>query len=216
MENKTLIFGAEQVASKGAQILQTYGLNAMKVKFMQFDSVPLSDQPDKHSNLGTPIFDTITFYGNGNNGDISYYDPQLQKTVTVGKMTIDVALITVNQVVNVVRTKVAGSTGSVKQYITLDDYDVEIKLVLSSEISDTRPEQKIRQLLAITKSTCEVNVASNVLNLFGVTAVVFEGQQQFEQVESQRDLQKVSLHCLSETPFTIKVTQQGSTSSNKF
>ena len=164
--------------------------------------------------LGTPVFDTITFYGNGTNGDISYYDLQQQKTVTVPKMTLDIALITVNKNITISKTNVQGANGSVKQYINLDDYDIEIKCIVTSEIPDTSPDEQIRQIHKITSATCEINVASNFLTLFVITCIVFNGQQPFTQDESARDVKKFTLNCLSETPFSIKVTQQGTTTSN--
>lgn len=212
----TPLFITNEVRSQARQTLQAFGLNALKQKFLQFDSPAEQDEPDKYSLLGTPVFDTVTFYGNGNNGDISYYDITLQKTVTVPKFTIDIALITVTEYINVVKTNVAGANGTVKQYINIGDYQIEIKGIFTSEIPDTRPSDLIRQLHKITRSTCEVNIACEFLNLFSVNCIVFDGEQRFSMEESSRDVQKFELNCISETPFPVKVTQQGSTtSSNK-
>lgn len=209
-----LQFKRQLIAKQGLQILHTYGLSALKTTFYNFGEPDAKELPDGYSSIGTPIFDTITFYGNGSNGDISYYDLTLQKTVTVPKMTIDIALITVNKNINVSKTNVIGANYSVKQYINLGDYDIEIKGIFTSGLADTVPSDQIKQLHRITSATCEINVASSFLSLFDITCIVFEGQQTFEQAESQRDVQKFSLHCINETPFAIKVTQQGSLTSN--
>ena len=202
------------VVNQASQILQTFGLNALKQKFYNFGKPQNSDSGDKYSMLGTPVFDTVTLYGNETNNDISYYDLGLQKKVTVPKFTIDVALVTCNKIVNVSKTDVIGTNGSVKQYINLGDYSIEIRGVLTSENPNTRPEDAIRALHRITSSTSEINIGSNYLNLFGVNCIVFSGEQTFSQDEGNRDVQKFTLNCLSETPFAIKVTQQGSTTSN--
>lgn len=202
------------VVNQAKQILFGAGLNALKAKFYNFGTSPVEDTPDKYSLLGTPVFDSVTFYGNGADGAVTYYDLTLQKTVTVPKLTIDIALITVTKNINVTKTNVVGANGSVKQYINVGDYDIEIKGTFTSEIPDTRPDEQLRTLHKITSATNEVSVASGFLNLFGITTIVFDGQQTFPQDESQRDVIKFSLNCISETPFVIKVTQQGSTSSN--
>lgn len=202
------------VVNQGRQILQSFGLNMLKQKFYSFGPNPVQDEPDGYSLLGTPVFDSVTFYGTGTNGDISYYDLGQQKTVTVPKLTIDIALITVTPYINVSKTNIVGANGSVKQFINVGDYEVEIKGVFTSETANTRPDDKIRQLHKIIRATSEINVASGFLTLFGVTCIVFDGPQPFAQDEGSRDVQKFTLNCISETPFAIKVTQQGATTSN--
>ena len=208
------IFKEQLLAHQAEQILQTYGLNALKQTFLNLGTPPQQDEPDAHSNyLGTPIFDTVTLFGNEPNGDIKYYDLTLQKTVTVPKMTLDIALVTCTKVVSIVKTNVVGANGTVRQYINLGDYNVEIRGTFTSGVPDTMPMELIRQLHKITSATTEVNIASNLLTLFGVTCIVFEGEQTFAQDEASRDVQKFTLNAISETPFTIKVTQQGNTTS---
>ena len=210
MEN----FQQQLIASQAAQILQTFSLAASERLFFKFGSMATVDEPDAHSALGTPIFDTVTLYGNGTNGDIKYYDTSLQKDITVPKMTLDIALVTCTKSVQVVKTNVVGANGTVKQYINLGDYEIEIKGVFTSGVQDTMPMELIRQLHKITSSTCEVNIASNLLQLFGVTCIVFDGQQIFGQEEGQRDVQRFTLNAISEQPFAIKIIQQGNSTSN--
>ena len=208
-------FKERLIASQSEQILQTYGLTALQRTFLNLGTPSKQDEPDSHSNyLGTPIFDTLTLFGNDTDGAISYYDLTLQKKVTVPKMVIDIALVTCTKNIQVVKTNVVGAKGTVKQYINLGDYNVEIKGVFTSAIPDTMPMELIRQLHKITSATTEINIASNLLTLFGVTCIVFDGDQIFGQDEGSRDVQKFTLNAISETPFTIKVTQQGNTSSN--
>jgi hypothetical protein len=214
MASNTFTFKEQLAASQAIQILHSHGLNALKRTFINFGTPATQDEPDAHSHLGTPIFDTVTLYGNGNNGDITYYDLTLQKEVSVPKMTIDIALVTCTKVVNIVKTNVVGANGTVKQYINLGDYNIEIKGTFTSEIADTMPMDLIRQLHKITSATTEINIASNLLTLFGVTCIVFEGEQVFAQDESQRDVQKFTLNAISEHPFVIRVTSQGNTTSN--
>jgi hypothetical protein len=97
------------VVNQAKQILFGAGLNSLKAKFYNFGDAPVEDTPDKYSLLGTPVFDSVTFYGNGADGAVTYYDLTLQKTVTVPKLTIDIALITVTKNINVTKTNVIGA-----------------------------------------------------------------------------------------------------------
>lgn len=199
------------------QFVKTVGLNAIKTVFLKTSKQPTqysADIPDGHSLLGTPIYDRVTFYGNGPGGSIMYYDIATKKPVVVPKLNIDIALINVTKVIQVVKTNVAGANGTVKQYISLGDYQVSINGVFTSEVPDTRPEDVLRQLNLLTSCPTEVQVGSHFLSTFGITCVVFDGEQNFNMEESQRDVQRFTLNCLSETPFLIKVQQQGATTSN--
>jgi hypothetical protein len=190
------------------------GINEVKKKFFKAGSFSEIDEPDATSLLGTPIYDTITFFGNGDGGNIVYYDISTQKTVTVPKLRLDIALLNVTKEVRVIKTPIAGRNGTVKQYISLGDYQVSINATVTSETPDTRPEAILRQLNLITDCPTEIQVASHFLSIFGISALVFDGEQNFNMEEGTRDVQRFTLNCLSELPFTIKVQQQGTTSNN--
>lgn len=212
MKNSEYSFVDFNLKPEAQLIIKSVGLNLLKEKFYTFQKEAFADKPDATSLLGNPVFDTVTFYGNGTDGQITYYDMANQKTITISKLRLDIAMLTVTKNVVVVKTPIAGRNGTVKQYINLGDYDVVINGIFTSEISDTRPDLLIRQLHDITNSTAEVNVASNFLNLFGIQSLVFE-RAEFPMNEDGRDVQHFELTCVSETPFAIKVQTNQTTSS---
>lgn len=213
MKNSDFNFIDFNVKPEAKLIIKSAGLNFIKEKFYTFQKEPFLDKEDATSLLGTPVFDTLTFYGNGTDGQITYYDIANQKTITISKLRLDIALVTVTKNIMVVKTPIAGRNGTVKQYINLGDYDVQINGVFSSQIPDTRPDLLIRQLHDITNSTAEVNVASNFLNLFGIQSLVFE-RCEFPMNQDGRDVQHFTLDTISETPFSIKVQTNETSTTN--
>ena len=213
-----------EAGSTAAQILVFRGLQNLRQSFYQVsDPIGQSDSPDlilssQQSNylLNKNVFDTVTLCGNGANGDLSYYDLTTQQIVTVPKMQIPIALINVSKKNIIVKTKVAGRNGTVKQYISLDDYDISINGVFTTGIIDTFPKAAMKQLQAITSCTTEVKVYSNYLSIFGISYLVFETCEFPQNEDTGRDEQHFTLNCISETSYTINANQQGGTNTTIF
>jgi hypothetical protein len=152
--------------------------------------------------------------GNNPDGSLSYFDLTTQQVKTVAKMQLPIAFCTVTKKMNVIKSGVSGRNGTVKQFISLNDYEISIKGVFTTGVYDKYPEQAMIALQAITDCTTEVKVASNILNLFGINYIVFESCY-FEQMDSTgRDEQRFNINCCSEIPFTINVNQGGGSTSN--
>jgi len=237
MSKKNFIVSQVQQAQlQSARIAAAHGLNAFKTKFFTVpDSIGAADDEDaldglpsasssNDSNtrignstkttylLNSLVYDTVTFMGSGN-GDITYYDLASGQPKTAPKMQIPIALCTVTKNIKVVATEIAGRNGSVKQYINTGDYDVVIRGIFTTGVSDKYPTSAMKDLQKITDASSEVKVASTFLQLFGINYLVFT-KCEFDQADDEgRDIQKFTLTCISETPFAIDA-QQGSTTSN--
>lgn len=215
---------AVETTSMSSQIVAAHGLNALKTKMFKMpDNI---GQPDDRDNILTGqqsnyllsdfVFDTITFMGNNKDGSLSYFDLTTQKTITVPKMQLPIALCTVTNNTIIVKSQIAGRNGTIKQYINSGDYDVTIKGIFTTGVSEKYPLEAMQQLQKFVNASCEIKVASNYLSLFGINYLVFE-RSEFEQMEDAgRDEQKFTLNCISEIPFVIQTTQFGGTTSNGF
>lgn len=224
MKENFIVPGIVESASLSGRIVAAHGLGAFKTKLFKVPTdIGVPDDRDnilsgQESNylLSEFVFDTVTFMGNNPDGSLSYYDLATQQVVTIPKMQIPIALCTVTKNIKVVATDIAGRNGTIKQYINTGDYDVSIKGIFTTGVSDKYPEAAMVHLNKITNASVAVKVASNYLHMFGITYLVFT-KCEFEQYEDAgRDEQKFTLQCLSDIPFSIKVTQQGGTTSNNF
>ena len=98
----------------------------------------------------------------------------------------------------------------------MDDYDITINGMFNTGIVDVYPKQAMKMLHDITSCTTEVKVQSNILSIFGINYLVFENCEFPQSEDTGRDEQHFTLNCISETPFTINVNQQGGTNANIF
>lgn len=201
-----------------SRISAAHNLGALKAKFFKAPPSGLPDAPDVITTIepnfliNTLVYDSVTFMGI-DGGDIKYFDENKGQTITTQKMQLPIALCTVTKNIKVVATDIAGRNGSIKQYINTGDYEVVIRGVFTTGVSDKYPTDAMQHLQKITNATSEVKVVSEFLQIFGISYLVFT-KCEFEQGDTEgRDEQKFTLTCLSETPFTIKVTQQGTTTS---
>ena len=112
--------------------------------------------PIRISTLGTPIYDDVTFragsYTN-DNGD----------TVTYKGFSLESVQITVNQSKNIVESQVAGRNGTVKEYISMGDFEVNINAKVS-ELFNVFPYDQMETFNRIKNSPETVKVTSKVLN----------------------------------------------------
>jgi hypothetical protein len=212
-----------EAGSQAFQISQSFGLNALKQKMFKLPDVQEADGPDELIKsvkavdlIGSLVYDTVIFGGNNSDGSLTYFDLQTQQSITIKKFQLPIALCVVNKMAAIVKSNVAGANGSIKQYINLGDYEVQIRGIFTTGIADKYPYDAMRALQKITSATCEVKVWSNYLSIFGINYLVFESCN-FEQMENTgRDEQRFTLNAVSEIPYTIKVQQNTTTSINDF
>jgi hypothetical protein len=224
MDKKFIVPAEIEATSMATQIAYAHGLSALKAKFFKVpENNGTPDDPDQiligqTSNylINTLVYDTVTFMGNNQDGSLSYYDLNLKQVITVPKFQIPVALCSVTNNIEVVKSKIAGRSGTIKQFINTGDYDVTIRGVFTTGVADKFPYEAMQNLQKITNCTTEVKVASNFLQIFGINYLVIESAT-FEQMPDKgRDEMPFTLQCVSETPFAIKVLTQGQTTSNPF
>ncbi|HTA62710.1 MAG TPA: DUF6046 domain-containing protein [Bacteroidia bacterium] len=210
---KFILSQAPQGQLFSSKIAAAHNLKALTAKFFKAPLTGLPDLPDKITTIepnfliNALVYDSVTFMGNGADGALSYFDENKGQTITVPKMQIPIALCTVTKNIKVVTTDIAGRNGTIKQYINTGDYEIVIRGIFTTGVSDKYPTEAMKHLQQITNATSEVKVVSEFLHLFDINYLVFT-KCEFEQGEDEgRDMQKFTLSCMSETPFTIKVTQ---------
>lgn len=200
---------AQEVALNQAKvILKGAGLNYVKAKFFVIDNVTAAneqvglDDYDKKSIYGTPIFDIVSF-------DAFSYVDENGNTVNCSKFDLDIALVDVNKPRNIITTKIAGRNGTIKEYMSDDDYQITIRGSFTNKLAYASPEDLIRAFDAITKAPQELKITSNFLAFFNIYSVVIMNST-CKQREGERNIIDYELSCISDTPFEI----QNSTENN--
>lgn len=189
-------------------IIKASGLAFLKPKFYnvklnqdELDAQELgkfnSSQYDNITQFGLPLFDVLEF-------DQLRYKTLEGKNVSVDALEMGVALITITQTKNIVATPIQGrSGGTVKEYISDGDYQINIRGVLVGDGNEVKPQGQKNVLVGFCQAPVEINVASPLLNDFGIYTIVITDYN-FPQVEAQRNVVPFELNCLSDKPIELK------------
>lgn len=136
--------------------------------------------------LNTPVFDNIIFDVEGEN------------------LRIDTVLIDVSQTKNIIKTAIQGMNGTIKEYIADGDYDIGIKGIIVSENRDY-PQQDVETLIEILKRPEAIKIASNFLNVLGISTIVIESYSLHQnEVVNQ---QVFEINAVSDKPQELIIAQ---------
>lgn len=192
-------------------ILKGAGLRFLKPKFFKVDADAIFTEQDainaaildsnetmsdSRSKFGLPVFDDVLF-------ERVQYVSNEGSDVVVEPFSMGTALCDVTQTRNIVTTAIAGRNGTVKEYMSDGDFQINIKGVLASLYQNVPPRDSVNQLMGFCKSPVQFNVTSNFLAYFGIYTIVVLDYK-FNQMEGQRNVIQFELQCLSDTPFEIK------------
>lgn len=150
-------------------------------------------QAPASSYLGTPVVDNIRF----NAGN---YTSRTGELITYQGLTIDTVIMSVELPKNIVRTPVAGRPGTVKEYISDDDYRVRIDG--GFYLRDRYPQDEVDRLVALCSVPAALEVVSPFLQLFGIYQLVIE-QYTFNQIPGNEYVQTFSMSAVSDRPVEL-------------
>lgn len=202
------IFPKEQVKDKAELVLRSAGLQLITPKFMSFPTTGLSQQQQEfelaelespQKAFGQPIFDNIFIEA------VNYIEPQTNQRRSIRQQYLSTALIEVNLPKNIVKTQVQGRNGTVKEYISNDDYQITINGAVISPYPDVPPSQEVQVLRELAEAPVSVQMYSNFLGYFKIVTVVIESFTA-RQIEGTRNAIGFTMQCVSDEPFEIQYT----------
>ena len=109
----------------------------------------------------------------------------------------------------VVKTALVGRAGTVKEYITDGDYQINMSVGMvatdgSGTIIDQYPERAVTQLREILERPEALEVSSAYLDIFGISRIVVTGFSARQMTHSNR--QVIEITALSDTNYVIEST----------
>lgn len=140
-----------------------------------------SNDAYKKSIMGTKIFFPLSLDG---------YDMPNEPMISV----------TGNKVV--VKTVLAGVQGTVKEEISVDDYQVTIEGIAINDDSDDYPEEIVQKIINICEKPGRIKVVSDLMKLFNVQWLVIESYN-FQGIEGHQNCQSYTLNCVSDRPVPL-------------
>ena len=167
-------------------------------------SLTLIDKPTaiKYSTiLNTPLYDTLTLGINSKNGWLNIDgETQYYKTVTLENF-----LISITKRKNIVYSKVQNRKGTVKQFISDDDYDIKVSGYLQdAEKPNSFPIESISEILDVCKCQDNIPVSSLLLYSFGIEKAVITNFE-ISSEEGVMNTAKFSMDLVSDDDLDLEI-----------
>lgn len=162
------------------------------------DRIPQGVDPDPYmylSPLGTAVVIDIVFQGG------TYTDEETGRQITFKEITLATVLVNMNQPKRIIRTEIAGRNGSVKEYIGMDDYQINIQGMICGT-NGTFPFQDVAALHAICKAPITIPVISAYLQLFDIFSIVVTDFT-FDQEPGGYSTQTFTMNAISDKPVEL-------------
>lgn len=180
------------------------GINNIKIMDAQnspyvVDPATAQDVPLQKftSKLGTVVYSNIIF----NAGVI--LDVNGIVVDSWDDFRIDDVLLTVSQSKKIITTEIQGRDGTVKEYIGLDDFQVQITGRLNGNYN-VNPKELTRQLKKILSAGQPLEITSWYLQNLDITDVVVKDFN-FGQTEGEYSTQYFTVNALSDKRFEAKI-----------
>lgn len=188
-------------------ILKGAGLAYLKPKFFNIDLETVQRENetyqlitqvgyDKIGMLGLPVWDTVTLIAEPYTTD----DGLVISTPT--GLNLEIALIEISNDRNIVKTKIAGANGTIKEYMSDGDFNINIKGSLVSKYSNMPPIDELNTLNIIIKHPEALTVRSNFLDYFDIQKLVIE-KPFVKQREGMRNVIDFELQCVSDYKYVL-------------
>lgn len=137
-------------------------------------------------------------------------------TISLPEVMFENIVISVNVNKNINKTQITGrDTGSVKEFIGLGDFDIELRVLITSDapVNDSiqrihkdgvYPRENMDVISDMILAPISIPIECWFLLQFGIEYLVIESAR-FEQIEGQYETQVGVIQCVSDSPLIIKV-----------
>lgn len=195
---------------KPGLVLRGFGLQSLKTRLYNFGEEE-ADAKDGVSYLGTPVFMNIEFdpgtYIDKSGTSIQY--GQIFQSVddngNTGGLVIDTVLCDVTIVKQIIKTNIQGVNGSVKEYISQNDYEIKLRGALVDPSGQRYPEEQVKQLVEYCEVPESVRIFSRFLNdNFDIQYLTIESVS-FPQLEGTKNVQLFEINAVSDDPIELTI-----------
>lgn len=164
------------------------------------DTVTRTSSTNGSSNLVGVGVSPTTADGNFYQTDLS-----LGLTESADDILITDAICSISQSRNIVQTSLAGRDGTIKEYISNGDYDINIVVGLvtteDGAVIDEYPEAEVKQLRILLEQAQALYVDSEFLRIFDITKLVITSYSLNQDTHS--NYQVINIRALSDEDYVI-------------
>jgi hypothetical protein len=175
-----------------------------------YNSIAVNNaKPSRKSELGAPILQAVSLGLPAPAKPITWQeirDGKPYQGSVLGMHLPGTTLIDFSQAKIIHKTSIPGRTGTVKEYIGLDDWTVRIRGILINWQGEDAPEEDIAKLIALKDAPCSIPIVNDMCDWLGITDVIIENID-FPAIEGYGNMQPFSIDCVSDTAFELKYKQ---------
>lgn len=151
------------------------------------------------SPVGVPITDPADWLG-------AYaLCPLLLRLEDGTELSIPDAVVAMTRTKNIVTTQVVGMTGTVKEYISDGDFDINIAVgiqgVEDGKVANVYPEEGLRELRKFLEVDKPISVQSAFFDLFEINRLVVKSYSLTQGTES--NYQELTISALSDNEYNV-------------
>lgn len=179
-----------------SKILSTH-IGAPKQDYI-IDQTDSRDKELYRSLLGTQVYASIEFLTD------SYETKIKGQFRDTPYLKYEAVLITASQAKKVIKTEIQGRDGTVKEYIGLDDWAVQINGIITGP-NGHYPIDEVAFLNQLKEAPIPIQVASTFLNNLGINLLVIENIE-FPQDAGGYSYQGFSISAVSDVPQELRLT----------
>lgn len=167
------------------------------------------------SSTNLPVMSSLTFVGTS-------YISLSGQVITIPTITFEMVMISMTKGRNIEKTEITGrDTGSVKEYISSKDWSIDIRaIVVASQnvVSEGMqnyyqngkyPEENMEQIDLLLSAPIAIKVICPYIqkrvNNGGDVWLVIEDGVQINQVDSEYEIQRLVIPCITDFPLVVKV-----------
>lgn len=183
-------------------IIKTFGLSALQTNVYKGRiNGTVEDQPlktrFKGRTLSTPVFSDLQFDSIKLNTGEEY----------AHIYPVDTVLYSVTQTKNIVKTQINGRDGTIKEYVGMGDYNINVKGVIAGN-KGSYPIDAVDNLMLFLTYNQSVRIFSKYLNeRFNIDEVVITDFD-LQQEEGRYCQQRFEFNAISDYPVEILIQQQ--------
>jgi hypothetical protein len=154
------------------------------------------EQPIGRSYLGTPVIDNLEFPQGA-------YTDLDGNTISYGAVVVDTVIFEVNKPRNIIKTSIQGRSGTIKEYVSDGDYQINCRGMISNR-QNVFPLDAVRALRQVLEIPQQIPVVSLFLNdVFEIFNIVIESYN-IPQVEGKRNEIPFSFVASSDVPLDLE------------
>lgn len=202
MANNTIVIKPVPLVS---QLIRTFNVGAIKplaVRDNPYEGkVDQTDNRDPElykSALGTPVVIDLTFKS------VTYTDFARNRQVTTDEVRLQTVLCTISRPSIIVKTQIQGRNGTVKEYISKEDFAVTINGIISGD-NGQYPETEALAVQRLCEAPVAIPVVSRFLNGMGIYNIVVEDYS-MPQTAGGISRQEFTINSISDEPLELQIT----------